>query len=77
MSGPLPDCEAVTKFVCRSLEIAWTSTVTPLSLPNFSANGFRAAERWSSAQMVRVPPAAFDAVDDGVVLSPSRAGGEY
>ena len=42
-SGPLPCWEAVTKLVCRSLETAWTSTVTPFSWPNFSANGLRAA----------------------------------
>src|SRR3954451_19753963 len=65
MSGPLPDCAAVTKLVCRSLETAWTCTVTPLVVPKVSANGFSAAARWSSAQMVSVPPAALDVSDDG------------
>ena len=45
-------------MVCRSLEMAWTSTVTPLSLPNLSANGLRAAVRLSSAQITSLPPAA-------------------
>ena len=68
MSGALPDWEAVTKFVCRSLEIACTSTVTPLSLPNCSANGLSAAVRLSSAQMTSLPPAA---------LAPPPAGAAF
>src|SRR5690349_4738294 len=73
MSGALPDWEAVTKLVCRSFETACTSTVTPVSWPNFAANGLRAAVRLSSAQMTRLPPLGFGLAEPDVDLPPPHA----
>ena len=55
MSGPLPCWEAVTKVCWLSLLIAFTSTVTPFSVPNFSAKGLSALTRLASAQITSLP----------------------
>ncbi len=56
-SGPLPCWEAVMKVCWLSLLISFTSTVTPFSVPNWSAKGRSAFTRLGSAQMTSVPPA--------------------
>ncbi len=75
MSGPVPCWLAVLNCVVRfSAAMAWTSTVTPLSVAHCWASGLIAAARLSSAQMTSFAPLApADAPVDGAASDGAAA----
>src|SRR5690606_11178279 len=75
-SGPLPCWEAVRKVCWLSLLISFTSTVTPFSVPNWSAKGARALTRLGSAQMTSLPEAGAAEADSLGAAEGAAAGSD-